>query len=198
MSKKPSGPASDAASHDALAKHASAVLAMGNVYYLLACGIALASVTGVALRPWRGVLSPELTWWSAGVFIALAVLSAAVGRGFRRFAGWAPFGAGAIALLCCASFFVNPEIKHPLIFSILLVRVFALPVGAVVAVYGAYLALSKKGRDLFARRAADKGKTGAPAEPPAYTYSKVFLALALLVSTAQALRVLTFFVGPLR
>lgn len=173
-------------------KHEASILAVGQLYYLMAFGLLLAAGTGVALHSSRGVLSWPDTLWVAGVFAVVAVLYAAVGHGFRKLAPWSRYGAGALALLCLSSVIVNPGIHHPVVFSVAVIRFFAMPVGVILTVYGAYLALTKKGATVFS---ADYRRVIGETPEVTYVYSRVFLAAGLVLMVVQSLKVLSVFVG---
>lgn len=167
-------------------------MAMGQLYYLLAFGLLLASFSGVFLRQWRGVLSWPDTLWVAGVFIVLAGLYALVGYGFRSLARWSRYGAGGLAMLCLSSLIINPAVQHPLVLSVALVRMFAMPVGIVITLYAAYLALFAKGAVVLSREYRQI-VTSAPKTE--YTFSKLFLTLGIVLASVQSLKVLMIFTG---
>ncbi|HSI09656.1 MAG: hypothetical protein ACAH89_05965 [Rariglobus sp.] len=173
-------------------KHEASILAVGQLYYLMAFGLVLAAITGVALHGTRGVLSWPDTLWVAGVFVAVAVLYAAVGYGFRKLATWSRYGVGALALLCLSSLIINPEVHHPAVFSVAVIRFFAMPVGVILTVYGAYLALTKKGATVLS---ADYRQVVADTPEVSYVYSRVFLAAGIVLMVVQSLKVLSVFIG---
>lgn len=173
-------------------KHEASILAVGRLYYLMAFGLLLAAGSGVALHSSRGVLSWPDTLWVAGVFAGVAALLAAVGRGFCMLAPWSRYGAGALALLCLSSLIINPAIHHPLVFSVAVIRFFAMPIGVILTVYGAYLALTKKGATVFS---ADYRRTIGETPEVTYVYSRVFLVAGGVLMVVQSLKVLSVFVG---
>lgn len=173
-------------------KHESAILATGQLYYLLALGLFLASGTGVVLRQWRGVLSWRDTLWVAGVFAGLAVLYAVAGYGLRTLARWSPYAAGGLALLCLSSVIINPAVQHPVVLSVALIRMAALPVGLIITLYGAYLVLFKKGVIVL----SDDYRRAIAATPEVtYAFSRVFLGTGIVLVTVQCLKVLMVFTG---
>lgn len=175
-------------------KHEGAIMATGQLYYLLGVGLFLAALTGVILRQWRGVFSWPDTFWVAGVFAGLGLLYAVVGYGLRQLAGWARFGAGGLALLCLASVIVNPAVHHPVVFSVALISMFAMPAGIVITLYAAYLALFGKGKVVF----SEDYRQAIVATPEVrYTFSKLFLAVGIALVAVQSLKVLTVFTGKL-
>lgn len=175
-------------------KHEGAIMATGQLYYLVALGLMLAALSGVGLRNWRGVLSWPDTLWVAGVFAGLGGLYAVVGYGFRSLAPWARYGAGGLALLCLSSLIINPAVQHPVVFSVAIIRMFAMPVGIVITLYAAYLTLFAKGEMVFSRAYRqvinDTPEVG-------YTFSKVFLALGIFLVSVQSVKVLMVFTGKL-
>jgi len=173
-------------------KHERSILAIGQLYYLMAFGLFLASVTGMALHSSRGVLSWPDTLWVAGVFTGLAALYAVVGYGLRNLATWSRFGAGALALICLLSVFINPEMHHPVVFSIAVIRFFAMPVGIILTLYGAFLTLTKKGAMVLS---ADYRQVVADTSEVSYVYSRVFMAGGVVLMVVQSLKVLSVFIG---
>jgi hypothetical protein len=138
------------------------------------------------------VLSRADTLWVAGVFVAVAVLYAAVGHGFRKLATWSRYGVGALALLCLSSLIINPEVHHPAVFSVAVIRFFAMPVGVILTVYGAFLALTKKGATVLS---ADYRQVVADTPGVSYVYSRLFLAAGIVLMVVQSLKVLSVFIG---
>lgn len=175
-------------------KHEGAIKATGQLYYLMALGLILAAFSGVFIRQWRGVLSWSDTLWVAGVFSGLAVGYAVVGHGLRMLAKWAPFGAGGLALLCLASVIINPAVQHPVVFSVAVIRFFAMPIGIVITLYAAYLALFAKGKVVFS---ADYRQVIADTPQVQYAFTKVFMVAGIVLSTVQAIKVLMVFTGKL-
>lgn len=173
-------------------KHERAIQAAGLLHYLLASGLALAAITGVALHRWKGALPWSDTLWVGGVFLVFAGLLSIVGHGFHRLKAWAGFASGGLALLCLMSLILNPEVRHPLVLSIAVIRNFALPVGIIITLYGAYLTLFAKGKRVL----ASDYRTAVVNRPEMQlALSKPFLAAGLLLSTAQSLKVLMIFIA---
>jgi hypothetical protein len=191
MKSKNKAPTTSADTLQALAKQEGAIRATGLLYHLLALGLFLAACTGVVIHPWRGVLSWTLTLWVAGVFVALAALYAAVGYGFRTLRGWSGYAAGGLALLCLSSLIINPAVQHPVVFSVALIRMFALPVGIIITLYGAYLTLFAKGKMVL----SPSYRASATGEVKTYTLSKLFLATGIVLVSVQSIKVLMVFTG---
>jgi uncharacterized membrane protein (DUF2068 family) len=174
------------------ARHERAIKATGLIYQLLALGLFLAATTGILMRNWRGTLSWNHTLWVGGVFIALAALYFVVGHGLRKLASWAGYAAGGLALLCLSSVIINPAVQHPFVFSVAVIRVFALPVGIIITLYGAYLTLVAKGKVVLNR---DYREANLAAGESDLTFSKVFLAVGIVLACVQSLNVLMIFTG---
>jgi hypothetical protein len=175
-------------------RHEGAISATGQLYYLIALGLGLASVTGVILRPWRGVFSWPDTLWVAMVFIVLAGLYALVGYGLRSLARWSRYGAGGLAMLCLSSVIINPTIQHPVIFSVALIQMFAMPIGIIITLYAAYLALFSKGATVLSPEYQQVIKDTPEIR---YTFSRIFLVLGIVLVSVQSLKVLMVFTGKL-
>ncbi len=191
--KKTSDPSKKAAfTREAHFKHEGAIMATGQLFYLLAGGLLLACVTGSLLHSSRGVLSWPDTLWVMGVFLMLAGLYAVVGYGLRSFAPWSRYGAGGLALLCLSSVIINPEIHHPVIFSVAVIQKFAMPIGIIITLYAAYLTLFGKGAKVL----SPEYRQVISATPEThYAFSKVFLVAGIILVTVQSLKVLTVFVA---
>ncbi|MDF3056554.1 MAG: hypothetical protein K0R17_769 [Rariglobus sp.] len=175
-------------------KHEGALIAAGQLYYLIALGLLLASLSGIFIRQWHGVLSWPDTFWVAGVFIILAGLYALVGYGFRRLAPWSRYGAGALAMLCLSSVIINPSVQHPLVLSVALIRMFALPIGIVITLYAAYLTLFAKGTMILSSEYRQVIRDTPEVQ---YTFSKLFLAVGIALVSVQSVKVLMIFTGKL-
>lgn len=176
-------------------KHESAVVAMGQLCYFIAMGLVLAGATGLVLKPWLRVLSWSDTLAVCGVFAMLALAYAALGRGFRTFALWARYLAGALGLLCLASLKVNPVVQGHAATVMSLIGLFAQPIGIVLTLYAAFLALSPKGAVVFSRPYRE-----VIAATPAiqYTLSKPVVLAGMVLIAVQCFMLLAVFSGRLR
>jgi hypothetical protein len=171
--------------------HEGAIMATGLLFYLIALGLMLAVVSGVALKPWKSALSWPDTLWVGAVFAGLALFYAIVGHGLRSLATWSRYAAGALTMLCLSSLIINPTLQHPVVLSVALIRVFALPVGIVITLYAAYLALFGKGAVVL----SPTYRALAAQAPQDYRLTKVFLAMGIVLVTVQSLKVLMIFTG---
>jgi hypothetical protein len=167
-------------------------MATGQLFYLMAAGLLLACVTGALLHSSRGALSWPDTLWVMGIFLLLAGLYVLVGYGLRSLSAWSRFGAGGLTLLCLSSIIINPALQHPFVFSVAVIRMFAMPIGLVITIYAAYLTLYGKGAKVlspeYRQVIADTPRIN-------YTFSKVFLVAGIVLATVQSLKVLAVFIG---
>ena len=173
-------------------KHERAIMATSLLFHLIALGLSLAVVSGVAIKPWRSALSWPETLWIGGVFAGLAIFFAVAGSGLRRLATWSRYVVGALAMLCLSSLIINPAVQHPIVLSVAMIQVFAMPAGIVLTLYAAYLALYSKGAVVLSP-AYRKVVAEAPHED--YKPTKVFLAMGIVLVTVQSLKVLMIFTG---
>ncbi|CAM3095205.1 hypothetical protein [Rariglobus hedericola] len=173
-------------------RHEGTILATGQLYYFMAAGLVLAALTGVIVKPWHGAFTWPHTLWAAGVFAGLGALYAVVGYGFRTLAPWSRYAVGALALICIASMITRPEGQPALIVSIALIKIFALPVGLLITLYGVYLAYCPQGKQILSKNyqqvVADTPKVK-------FGFSKIFLVVAILLASVQAVRVLMIFIN---
>jgi hypothetical protein len=172
-------------------QHEGAIMATGLLFYLMALGLMLAVISGVALKPWKSALSWSDTLWVGAVFASLAVFYAIVGHGLRSLATWSRYAAGALTMLCLSSLIINPALQHPVVLSVALIRVFAMPIGIVITLYAAYLALFGKGSVVL----SPAYRAIAVQSPQDYRLTKVFLATGIVLVTVQSLKVLMIFTG---
>lgn len=182
----------NADTRQAHARHERAIKATGLIHQLLALGLFLAASSGILLRIWRGALSWRDTLWVGAVFIALAALYWAVGHGLRKLAFWSGYAAGGLALLCLSSVIINPSVHHPVVFSVAVIRMFALPIGIIITLYGAYLTLVAKGKVVLDR---DYRQANPASEGGDLTFSKIFLVAGIALACVQSLNVLMIFTG---
>ncbi len=170
-------------------------MAMGQLGFFIAMGLGLAGLTGLILQPWLRVLSWSDTVAVCAVFAVLALAYAALGHGFRTLAPWARYLAGVLGPLCLASLKVDPAVQGHAATVMTLVGMFAQPIGIVLTLYAAFLALSPIVAVVFSRAYRE-----VVAATPLFcsTLSKPMTMAGLVLVAVQCFRLLAVFWGRLR
>ena len=171
-------------------KHEAAIMMVGQLYYFIGLGLALCAITGVFMKSMGAALSWPDILGVVGVILALGAAYAVVGYGLRSLYMWSRYAAALLTLLCLASLRVNSQVQGYAATVLSLVGMFAMPIGIVITVYAAYLALSPKGAIVFSN---DYRRVIASTPEIQYTFARVFLVAGILLVAVQSFMLIPVF-----